>query len=339
MDQHARDAYAVFLPVVSELSVSPWLRTLLERGTVAVLPGESREEYVARSMSPERLATETAADFTRFVTEVEEVTGTSVLVAVDQEPWGIQRLHGLVPPYPETGSLPRLSEDEIRASAKTVAAAAAGLGVNMFLAPVLDVLRGANPWLEGRTLALAPEEVGRIAAAVVAGVQDGGVVAVGKHFPGFPRLDLDPALEDTVLAADETGEGDLVPFRRVIEAGVGAIMLGPTVVEALDPSEPAATSKALVDLLRGSLAFSGLVISDDLDAPSTTHGRGLLDTVFASIEAGAELLLLPGGDEVVALAEAVASRSRDDHTFARTVARAAQHVRGIAEATGRPSTQ
>lgn len=331
MDQHARDAYAVLLPVVEELSVSPWLRALLERGTIAVLPGETRDEYVARSMSPERRATETAADFTRFVSEVEGLAGTSVLVAVDQEPWGIQRLHGLVPAYPETSLLPQLSDDEIRSSAKAVAAAAADVGVNMFLAPVLDVLRGANPWLEGRTLALDPDEVGRIAAAVVTGVRDGGVVAVGKHFPGFPRLDLDPALQDTVLAAEETGEADLIPFRRVIDAGVGAVMLGPAVVEALDPREPAATSKTMVELLRGSLAFDGLIISDDLDAPSTTHGRSLVDTVFASIEAGAELLLLPGGDEVVHLAEAIATRSSDDHAFGQAVARAAEHVRVVAE--------
>ncbi|WP_210925449.1 glycoside hydrolase family 3 protein [Streptomyces sp. B93] len=311
--------------------MSPWLRTLLERGTVAVLPGESREEYVARGMSPQRRATETAADFGRFVSEVQGLAGAPVLVAVDQEPWGIQRLHGLVPPYPETGLLARLSDDEIRAASKAVAAAAAGVGVNMFLAPVLDVLRGPNPWLEGRTLALAPEEVGRIAAAVVLGVQDGGVVAVGKHFPGFPRLDLDPALEDTVLAGEESGADDLVPFRRAVDAGVGAIMLGPAVVEELDPHEPASTSKAVVELLRGPLGFSGLIVSDDLDAPSTTHGRSLLGTVFASIEAGTELLLLPGGDEVVALADAIAERSRADQGFARAVALAARHVRAVAE--------
>jgi beta-N-acetylhexosaminidase len=332
MSQHTRDAYAVLLPVAGELSVSPWLRTLLERGTVAVLPGESREEYVARGMSAERRATETAADFTRFVTEVERLAGVPVLVAVDQEPWGIQRLHGLVPSYPEASLLPQLSDEEIRSSSKAVAAAAAGVGVNMFLAPVLDILSGANPWLEGRTLALKPEEVGRIAAAVITGVQDAGVVAVGKHFPGFPRLDLDPALEDTVLAAKETDAKDLIPFRRAIDAAVGAIMLGPAVVETLDPHEPAATSKTTVDFLRGPLAFRGLIVSDDLDAPSTTHGRSLVDTVFASVEAGAELLLLPGGEEVIALAEAIAARSGDDHAFGQAVARAAQRVRATAEA-------
>jgi beta-N-acetylhexosaminidase len=112
-------------------------------------------------------------------------------------------------------------------------------------------------------------------------------------------------------------------------------MLGPAVVEALDPSEPAATSRTTVDLLRRSLAFNGLIISDDLDAPSTTHGRSLVDTVFASIEAGAELLLLPGGDEVVALAEAIAARSGEDQVFGQAVARAAQHVRKTAEAAKR----
>jgi beta-N-acetylhexosaminidase len=258
------------------------------------------------------------------------VAGTAVLVAVDQEPWGIQRLHDLVPAYPHPKQLPQLSETQIHDAARAVAAAARGLGVNMFLAPVLDILICPSPWLDDRTLDLAPEEVGRIAAAVVSGMQDGGVIAVAKHFPGFPGLRRDPAIEATTLAAGDTSAGDLVPFQQAIRAGVRAVMTGPAAVEALDPEQPASTSARVIDMLRTKLGFGGLIVSDDLDAPSTTRGRSLIDTAIVSLEAGTELLLLPGGPDIIHVAAAIAERSTANADFADTVARAARRVRAAA---------
>lgn len=330
MTSFVRDAHAVLLPVAGELSVEPWLRALLERGTVAVLSGETRDEYVARAMSAKRRASESAGSISAFVADVERVVDGPVLIAVDQEPWGIARLHDLVPPFPAPRQLPRMPNEEIKSLAAAVASAARRMGVNMFLAPVLDVLTGANPWLEGRTLSLDAAEVGRISAAVVAGVQSVGVVAVAKHFPGFPILPLDPALYDTRLPSHESTDSDLVPFKRVISAGVKAIMTGPAIVQAIDPLQPASTSVRTMNVLRRQLAFDGLIVSDDLDAPSTTTGRSLTDTVFASLEAGADLLLLPGGPEVLDIAQSVAVRAEEDPAFGMRVVEAAQRVRGTA---------
>ena len=199
MVEHERDAHAVLLPVAGELKVDPWLHDLLRRGTRSVLIGETRAEYVARAMTPERRRAETGADITAFVDAVRDEAGAPILCAVDQEPWGIARLHGLVPAFPDRDTLHALPDDEIAEAAASVAAAARGLGVNAFLAPVLDVLSGVNPWLAGRTLPFGYEEVGRIGAAFVTGSRSAGVLAVAKHFPGHPELALDPALHDTTL--------------------------------------------------------------------------------------------------------------------------------------------
>jgi beta-N-acetylhexosaminidase len=319
----SRDAHAVLLPVVGELAVAPWLRDLLRSGTRSVLLGETRAEYVARTMAPDRRAGESATDFTTFVTDVHDGLDEPVLVAVDQEPWGITRLHDLVPAFPAGDVLDGLPDEEIAAAGAAVATAARGLGVNMFLSPVLDVLSGANPWLTGRTLRFGPDEVGRIGAAFVTGVQSAGVLAVAKHFPGHPELALDPALHDTTVS----GTPDLDPFHRVVKAGVRAIMVGPVVVVGIDPHEPASTSATTVRLLREDLGFTGVIVSDDLDTPSTTRGRPLLDTAMAALDAGVDLLLVPGGPHLAELADRIATRAQTDTPFSARLAEAAGRVR------------
>jgi beta-N-acetylhexosaminidase len=329
-----RDAYGVLLPVIGEFVAEPWLKSLVACGTIAVLCGETRSEYIQRRMSAERRAAESADLVQSFTQEIRQLAASPTLIALDQEPWGIRRLHDLVPAFPRPGDLPQLSDDEIADMSGAVAAAAFGLGVNVFLSPVIDVLCGPNPWLEGRTLSLAPESVGRIAAAFVRGTQRCGVVAVAKHFPGHPCLADDPALHDTVQRALYSAPGDLVPFASVVDAGVGAIMLGPVVVEQIDINEPSSTSQETVGLLRKQMGFSGLIISDDLNAPSTTRGRSLTETAVASIHAGADLLLVPGSPETAMMAEAIAERASIDVAFAERLSDAAKRVRETASIAG-----
>jgi beta-N-acetylhexosaminidase len=332
-----QDAHAVLLPVAGQLTVAPWLDDLVKRGTRAVLIGETRGEYVAREMTAERRAGESDTDFVEFVAAVEARADEAILFAVDQEPWGISRLHGLVPAFPGRDALSGLSDEEIGDAAAAIARAARALGMNMFLSPVLDVLSGPNPWLEGRTLPMSHEQVGRIASAFVTGVQSAGVTAVAKHFPGHPKLDLDPALHDTTLESPYSKALALSPFRDVVTAGVRAIMTGPVVINAIDPTQPASTSAETVRLLRRELGFQGMLVSDDLDTPSTTRGRPLLDTVMAALDAGLDLLLLPGGPELADIAARVAGRAEDDSRFAARLASAADRVRRTAETFDRGS--
>jgi beta-N-acetylhexosaminidase len=112
-------------------------------------------------------------------------------------------------------------------------------------------------------------------------------------------------------------------------------MTGPVIVESVDPTEPASTSSATIDLLRGRLGFPGLVVSDDLDTPSTLHGRSFSDTVLAGLEAGADLLLLPGGPELADIAQRIAGRARREPVFAARLRTAAERVRRVAEIAGR----
>lgn len=335
MNDYLGDAHAVLLPVVAELTQEPWLQKLLAQGTVSVLIAETREEYVARAMTPARRRSETREDVSSFSAGVRTAVGGPTLVVLDQEPWGIQRLHDLVRGFPLASELTAMNDAEIEKVSADIATAARQMGVNTFLSPVVDVLTGDNAWLRGRTLELEPAEVGRIAAAFVRGVQTAGVVAVAKHFPGYPQMAKDPALHDVAVRAEHSQASDLEPFAQVVRAGVRCVMTGPAIVEAVDPAEPSSTSKDTIDLLRNELEFRGLVVSDDLDAPATMRGRTVAETAVASIIAGADLLLLVGGDDNDDVTAALSRRASDDAQFAERLTQAAARVRELAAGTDR----
>jgi beta-N-acetylhexosaminidase len=130
-------------------------------------------------------------------------------------------------------------------------------------------------------------------------------------------------------------ERNLMPFQRLVDAGVSAVMVGPVTVEAIDPGNPAASSRVLVDLLRQGLGFDGLIISDDLDAISTMKGRSLGQVAVSAVAAGVELLLIPGGTAVRETAEALTAAVEDGQLTAAALAAAATKVRALADAAAR----
>lgn len=326
-----RDAYAVLLPAFSGLSLDDNVLRFLDAGGVSILLGESREEYVARGMSAERRAAETADEFCRVTGLARQHAGGSVLVAVDQELGGIQRLHDLVPPLPLVAEARSLPADEIATRSNAVAKAARLLGVNVFLAPIVDVVTGENPWIEGRCLGPNAEEVSRIACAFVHGVQAAGVAATAKHFPGHPVTELDPALHEAVVSGTVRElQPSLSVFRDVITNGVMAVMAGPALVPAMDPLQPASTSCETLDFLRRQLGFRGLIISDDLDAPGILRGRAIEQTAVASIAAGADLLLLSSEAGLDQVARAIVKAVEHGAIECERLVDAANRVRALA---------
>ena len=321
------DAHAVLLPAIVDLELTDALKEFLDRGGRSILLGETRSEYVARRMAPERIQAESRDQFMELAEQVRRRAGPA-LIAVDQEPAGIQRLHSLVPPLADLAELQQMPDEAIETSCRQTAAAARGMGVTMFLAPILDVITGRNPWLAGRTLGANHREVARIAAAAVRGFQAGGVIAVAKHFPGHPDIDGDPAIAEATMPLSMAQlEPGLEIFRSVIAAGVGAVMLGPALVPAIDPREPSSTSRATTQMLRDSLGFRGLVVSDDLDSKATLRGRPLVDTAIASLNAGADLLLVAAGNHLEALCGAIGQAVTDGRLDRERLSAAADRVR------------
>ncbi len=125
-------------------------------------------------------------------------------------------------------------------------------------------------------------------------------------------------------------EEDLGPFRAACEAGVAAVMLGATVIESIDPTCAASVSRAVVTLLREQLGFTGVVVSDDLEMKSIEAGRGIVPTVELALQAGVDLLLLPGGAHALELAEAIVEAVEAGRVDRGRVAEAAARVRHLA---------
>jgi beta-N-acetylhexosaminidase len=325
-----RDAHAVLLPAVADLEVEAHFDTFLERGGRAILLGETREEYLLRRMSLTRLNTERPAAIRQKLAALRARHGP-ILVAVDQELGGIQRLERLSAYLPVAARAATMTESEIEDACFICAVGARHLGINMFLAPILDVVTGSNPWLAGRTLSSDMDITARVGAAFVRGVQRAGVIAVAKHFPGYSDLPEDPALVEVSLRVSEAQLWQhAAPFRQSIAAGVRAIMMGPAPVAAVDELNAASTSQRLIRRLKEQFGFSGLVITDDLDAVATLRGRKLEETAVSALAAGADLLLLAHGDHLLDLCERIVSAVRAGHLSRARLAEAASRVRSLA---------
>ncbi|ORA38149.1 glycoside hydrolase family 3 N-terminal domain-containing protein [Mycobacterium aquaticum] len=322
------DAHAVLLPTVHTPRVDGWLESFLARGGRGVFLACSAEEYAARRIGPGRRRSETSADVEAFTAAVRESAGAEVVVAVDAESGGVQRLEHLCPPLPTAAAASTMSDDELDAAFTAHAAAATRLGVTMFLGPVVDTLSGANTWLDGRVMVDDHARTASVGLRYVAAAQRAGVIATVKHFPGHPRLIGDPVHERVALTIDQDEVlHHLRPFRTLVDGGAAAVMLGPVTVTAIDPESPAATSRVVVDLLRDELGFSGLVVSDDLSAESTMLGRGIAGVAVAAVAAGVQLMLVPGGSAVADVADGIAEGVRSGRLPRSQLARAADAVR------------
>ncbi|PZU85512.1 MAG: beta-hexosaminidase [Shinella sp.] len=325
-----RDARAIFLPAFDGFDIHDVMMPFLEKGGCSVLLGETRAEYVARKMSHERLATETVAQFSECVQKLRTVC-TDIIVAVDEELGGIRRLEGLVPPLPDLDEIAGMDEAAIEARCFDTARGARALGVTMFLAPIADVVDGRNPWLDGRSMGREPEAVARLVAAFVKGVQRAGITAVTKHFPGFNDLAGDPAVMDISLTTPlERILQNSLPFRAAISAGTKAVMAGPAPVVSIDPENAACTSPGVIKMLRQEFGFTGLIVSDDLDAPATMRGQSLLDTSIRSLNAGADLLLVAAGPHLDQLCNGIVEAVGTGRISEERLSQAASRVRASA---------
>ncbi|UMG93404.1 glycoside hydrolase family 3 N-terminal domain-containing protein [Nocardioides sp. TF02-7] len=199
--------------------------------------------------------------------------------------------------------------DLTAATGRAVGAELAAAGVDLDLGPVADVNSNpANPVIGTRSFGADPALVARHVAAWSRGVQEHGVAACVKHFPGHGDTAQDSHLTLPVLDAPATTvrRRELVPFAAAVDARVAAVMTSHLVVPALDPDRPATFSPTVLGLLRDELGFDGLVVSDALDMAGASAGRGVPEAAVLALAAGADLLCT-GPDKDPALVRDIGS--------------------------------
>lgn len=219
-----------------------------------------------------------------------------LLISVDQEYGFVRRISDLVqmPAAMTFGAADR--PDLTEAAWSAVGRELAAIGVNVNNAPVADVIGPAgNVVIGSRSYGSSVDVVASQVEAVVAGLNSAGVAAVVKHFPGHGNTTVDSHTDLPVLTQSraELDATDLVPFKAAIEAGAQLVMVGHLDVRSVDPGVPATFSRTvLVDLLRGELGFTGVVVSDALNMGGASHDS-LAEQAVQAILAGNDLLLMP----------------------------------------------
>jgi beta-N-acetylhexosaminidase len=218
--------------------------------------------------------------------------GLPLLVMIDQEGGLVKRLAGA--PRHSPAQLGRIGSTTLaRSEGRATARSLRGVGVNVDLAPVLDVGRpGSSVRALGRSFGGDAAQVSRLAGAFAAGLADGGVLACAKHFPGLGRggANEDDVLNRIAAPAAALRAVDEAPFRAAARAGIALTMVSTGVYPAL-ASGPALFAPVIATgELRGQVGFGGVAITDDLEVPAlarmTPESKAL-----AAVRAGDDLLL------------------------------------------------
>ncbi len=172
------------------------------------------------------------------------------------------------------------------------------LGVHMGFAPVLDVNNNpANPVISARSFGEDPALVARMGSAFIRGMQEHGMLATAKHFPGHGDTEQNSHLELSRVAVSRArlDSVELRPFRAAIDAGVRGVMTFHGDLPALDSSKTAATlsPRIMTELLREQMGFTGILVTDALDMNGVLGEMTMAEATMRAVSAGNDVLLMP----------------------------------------------
>ena len=191
----------------------------------------------------------------------------ALFISIDQEGGRVARLKEPFTQFP--GNPAMTDEADAVRFAEVTANELSGIGINMDMAPVLDVIpETGNSVMATRAFGHDPFWVSQLGTAVIQHLQQNHIMAVAKHFPGIGRTTLDSHDDLPTVAVDlnTLDQTDLVPFKAAVEKHVAGIMVSHIRYDRIDSQWPASLSSRVVkDLLRETLGYQGVVITDDLD--------------------------------------------------------------------------
>jgi beta-N-acetylhexosaminidase len=217
-----------------------------------------------------------------------------LLIAIDQEGGQVARLKD---PFTQFAGNPSMkSVRDAENFARITAEELSGVGINMNLAPVLDIVPdGLDGIMAQRSFGGDPAWVAKLGTVVIETLQQNGVMAVAKHFPGIGRTILDSHLDLPDLNVDIADlEGfDLIPFQAAIAHQVAGIMLSHIRYTGVDPVYPAGFSPEIARLLlRGRMGYEGLVMTDDLDMGAVTRHFDIHAVVDQLLRCAVDIVLI-----------------------------------------------
>jgi beta-N-acetylhexosaminidase len=242
-------------------------------------------------------------------------------IGVDQEGGRVTRLPSPFLTLPPMRALASLSDlDLTRRAARAVAVELAAIGFNLNFAPVLDVdSNPENPVIGDRAFGSDARTVMRHGVAFLQGLQEAGVLACGKHFPGHGDTSVDSHFDLPVIPHDRARLDaiELPPFRAASGAGIASMMTAHIVCEKLDASVPATLSRSIcASLLRSEIGFDGVLFSDDLEMGAIKARYPIEEAAVEAVWAGCDALLVCKDEDAQDRAhEALVRKAESDPRF------------------------
>jgi beta-N-acetylhexosaminidase len=268
--------------------------------------------------------------------------GIRFFIAANQEGGEIQQLSGpgfaTMPSALQQGTLPVAA---LRADAANWGTDLRAAGVNLNLAPVMDVVAPGTAASNApigqldREFGFSPVTNGEHGAAFIQGMAAAGVMSVAKHFPGLGRVtgntDFTANVTDNVTTATDPY---LNSYKAAISAGVPMVMVALATYTKIDPTRLAVFSPVVMKLLRGPLGFSGVIVSDDLGQAIAVQAIPPGNRATGFLAAGGDLITSQSLAPAEQMASAVLAKAEGDAAFRATVNAAARQVLAAKRAAG-----
>lgn len=231
--------------------------------------------------------------------EYQQLSQLPLLICIDAE-WGLGMRLTDAYSFPRQMMMGAMTNDTlIYRMADAVAQQCKKMGIHVNFAPCVDVNSNPlNPVIGARSFGENPELVASKSLQYVRGLQNNGIIAVAKHFPGHGNTDVDSHLDLPVVkqSKKEISSCHLMPYKTMIKSGVKGIMIAHLQVDAYEQQKnlPSSLSKAIVEmLLRNELNYNGLIFSDGLDMKAVTKNYKNGEAELNALLAGIDVLLLP----------------------------------------------
>lgn len=255
-----------------------------------------------------------------------------LLIMIDQEGGKVKRVDG--PPVASAAEMGRRGAAFSREQGRLTAANLRRIGVNVDLAPVLDIARPGGDIAETeRGFGSTPKRVAATAVPFAEGLREGGVAAVAKHFPGIgtARDNTDSSVQHLRLSTGSLRAVDVAPYRAFVAAGGELVMLSTAIYPALAP-DPAAFARPIATAeLRGRLGFEGVSVTDALDTVAVENFGGPAEASVAAARAGTDLLLFTDLAAAEAGAAALVAKLRAGRLLRAEFEASAQRVLDLRE--------
>lgn len=244
---------------------------------------------------------ESIGQLTELVREIHALRSPHLLVAVDHEGGRVQRFRegfSALPAVNLLGHIYKKDRQQARDLARTtgwlMAAELRAVGVDFSFAPVLDIAHGLSGVIGDRAFHAQPEAVADLARAYIRGMNEAGMAATGKHFPGHGGVKEDSHTDLPVdqRSLEQIRQSDILPFERLIGQGLAAVMPAHVIYACVDPQPAGFSSYWLKGVLRAELGFQGVIFSDDLSMQAAHSVGDYGARAHIALEAGCDMVLV-----------------------------------------------